>query len=111
MPQREKGDKHLLPERPEGGHHACTVVAQKVPDPFPAGTVAMKVITITREYGAGGGGETCSHEEIGMSRRFVAQTAAVILAVTAGAAQAEEKAGNKQRPPGRSAAWTGRTWI
>jgi hypothetical protein len=32
-----KGDRHLFPERPEGGHHACMVVAQKVPVPFSAG--------------------------------------------------------------------------
>ena len=35
---REKGDRVpsgcLLPERPFGGHHACMVVAQKVPVPF-----------------------------------------------------------------------------
>ena len=29
-----KGDRHLLPERPEGGHHARMVVAPKVPVPF-----------------------------------------------------------------------------
>jgi len=60
----------------------------------------MKVITITREYGAGGGGETCSNEEIGMSRRLWLKTAAVILAVTAGAAQAEEKAATSKMPIG-----------
>jgi len=34
QPVREKGDRSNLPERPEGGHHACMVVAQIGPVPF-----------------------------------------------------------------------------
>ena len=44
--ERENGEPLPLPERPEGGRHACMVVASKAPAPFPPRNPASRAVRI-----------------------------------------------------------------